>query len=377
MRIVLRTRLMATAALALLSFANDFASIHAGASESNPGAVVAGTHMIAGSDGSLWSASPTRNEIIKLTPSSNGFAAFRVNGTPTSLVLGLDGNIWFTQFEGNKIGQITPSGVVTEFAIPTASSAPSSLAKGADGNNWFTEFAGNKIGRISLAGVITEFPVPTANSEPNQITMGADGALWFRQKQGAGRISMDGIVTEVKIARANPSAAVASCTTPSPVADFIFSATWTDGVKPSAGNPHTATVSSSVTAVVTVDKNDVCLGTFILLAKEVNATEFVQIGSLAFNTRVDTTPTNLQVPIKFPSAGTYDQFKVKFDQAGTQTPEQGIFPGDSATVGAYSGGGGGGGCTTSRNTSSDPMMVLMLLAASLVLRRKMAVRSRP
>ncbi len=39
-------------------------------------------------------------------------------------------------------------GVITEFALPTASSAPTGITAGPDGNLWFAELGGNKIGRI-------------------------------------------------------------------------------------------------------------------------------------------------------------------------------------------------------------------------------------
>lgn len=54
----------------------------------------------------------------------------------------------FPEYRANKIGRITPSGVITEFAIPTANSGPVGITAG-NGSLWFTELLGNKIGRIT------------------------------------------------------------------------------------------------------------------------------------------------------------------------------------------------------------------------------------
>jgi hypothetical protein len=51
---------------------------------------------------------------------------------------------------GNNMGRNTPTGVITEFASPTAGSSPSGIALGRDGNLWFTEEVGNRIGRLVL-----------------------------------------------------------------------------------------------------------------------------------------------------------------------------------------------------------------------------------
>jgi len=119
---------------------------------------------------------------------------------PYGIAAGPDGNLWFTEYEvnHNNIGRITTTGVVTEFAIPTAGSGPTDVAAGPDGNLWFTELQGNKIGRITVAGVITEFPIPTAGASPQGITAGPDGNLWFTEegKDQIGRITTTGVITE-------------------------------------------------------------------------------------------------------------------------------------------------------------------------------------
>jgi hypothetical protein len=117
------------------------------------------------------------------------------------IVAGPDEALWFTENSANKIGRITTAGVVTEFAIPTASSEPSGIAVGPDGALWFTENAAAKIGRISTTGAFSEYATPTAASGPQAITAGADGALWFTEftANQLGRITTDGVITEYPI----------------------------------------------------------------------------------------------------------------------------------------------------------------------------------
>jgi len=54
--------------------------------------------------------------------------------------------------------------VITEFPLPNTDSFPLWITTGPDGNLWFTEEHGNRIGRITPSGLITEFAVPTASS---------------------------------------------------------------------------------------------------------------------------------------------------------------------------------------------------------------------
>lgn len=63
---------------------------------------------------------------------------------------GPDGALWFTHKTGNKIGRITTQGVVTDYAVPTASSSPFGITVGADGNLYFTQQTGNRVGRVVL-----------------------------------------------------------------------------------------------------------------------------------------------------------------------------------------------------------------------------------
>ena len=112
---------------------------------------------------------------------------------------GPDGALWFTETVAGKIGRITTSGVITEYAIPTANSYPYGITTGSDGALWFTEVSAQKIGRITTDGLVTEFPVsgtPTS-SFLRDIATGADGALWFNKWcTGLSRITTQGVVTD-------------------------------------------------------------------------------------------------------------------------------------------------------------------------------------
>jgi FG-GAP-like repeat len=50
----------------------------------------------------------------------------------------------------DKIGRITTAGVVTEYAIPRASTGPTSITVGPDGAFWFSEQFANRIGRLAV-----------------------------------------------------------------------------------------------------------------------------------------------------------------------------------------------------------------------------------
>jgi streptogramin lyase len=60
-------------------------------------------------------------------------------------------SLWFAETLANKIARITTTGIITEFAIPSAATQPVGVASGPDGHVWFAESAaatGNRIGRL-------------------------------------------------------------------------------------------------------------------------------------------------------------------------------------------------------------------------------------
>jgi hypothetical protein len=84
----------------------------------------------------------------------------------------------------NKIGRITTSGVITEFAVPTANSEPWAV-RGSGGSLWFAERAASKIAQINTSGqVLQEIPTPTANAQPVSLLDGPDGNIWFNEFSG-------------------------------------------------------------------------------------------------------------------------------------------------------------------------------------------------
>lgn len=93
-------------------------------------------------------------------------------------MVGPDGNIW----------AITTSGVITEYAIPTAGTSPVNIVSGSDGNLYFVGL-GNTIhgyiARITPGGSITPFVLPGTYStvlvvlRPYGISRGPDGNIWY------------------------------------------------------------------------------------------------------------------------------------------------------------------------------------------------------
>jgi len=170
-----------------------------------------------GPDGNLWFVLAGSNAVGRITTSGvvTQFAIPTANSAPAALAAGADANLWFTELDANKIGRITTSGVVTEFPIPTPGSQPAEITAGPDGAVWFNELAANNIGRITTAGIITEFPVPTPNAFPEgaEIVAGLDGNLWFTENSAnkIGRMTTSGVVTEFAVPTVNsgPSAIAA------------------------------------------------------------------------------------------------------------------------------------------------------------------------
>jgi len=153
--------------------------------------------IAAGPDGNLWFTKNNAGNIGRITLSGvvTEFAIPTAASGPTSIARGSDGNLWFTEGSAGKIGRMTPAGSVTEFTLANSSSSPNSIVSGPDGNLWFTEYAVGKIGRITPAGVITEFQTP---SDPSFIAPGADGNLWFTERLGnhVDRITPGGVITQ-------------------------------------------------------------------------------------------------------------------------------------------------------------------------------------
>jgi virginiamycin B lyase len=138
-----------------------------------------------GPNQTLWFSDEGANAIVKFTPKSDKFSAYRIptsNADVEGITKGPDGNIWFTEYGGNNIGKLTPTGTFTEYPIPTSFCSPYGIVAGLDGNLWFVEQSANQIGRITTSGVNTEYHLPGSISySPIDITNGPKGTnkLWF------------------------------------------------------------------------------------------------------------------------------------------------------------------------------------------------------
>jgi uncharacterized repeat protein (TIGR01451 family) len=117
--------------------------------------------------GYLYVTESNANQVDAISPGGLGGGTLHVaNSQPEGIAADPDGNLWFTEFGANKVATFTVTGVLTEYAIPTASSGPQGITAGPDGNIWFTEANGNKVGRITLV-------VPAAGSAPVSVVAAA------------------------------------------------------------------------------------------------------------------------------------------------------------------------------------------------------------
>ncbi len=63
-----------------------------------------------------------------------------------------------------------PSTITELGPLPADNPAPTGITAAADGSIWFTERSANQLGRLDGTGVLTEYAIPTAGSAPEQIT---------------------------------------------------------------------------------------------------------------------------------------------------------------------------------------------------------------
>src|SRR5690348_1874511 len=97
---------------------------------------------------------------------SAGFMqAYTIPAAPLNIVVEAPGHVWFTLPNASAIGSlvVTPTVAFANHPTPTANSTPYDLVY-ANQLIWFSERTGNKIGRLNTqSGVIDEFAIPTAN----------------------------------------------------------------------------------------------------------------------------------------------------------------------------------------------------------------------
>jgi streptogramin lyase len=135
------------------------------------------------SDGTPWFAEFFDGEIASLNPSTGVISEYAVptaNAAPFFITAGPDGNLWFTEENAAKIGRFNPhTAAFTEYSLP-GTGVPNGIVTGPDGNLWFCDAGNGAIGQIvPSTGAITEFTLPQPNTPPREITVGSDNNLWF------------------------------------------------------------------------------------------------------------------------------------------------------------------------------------------------------
>ncbi|MCJ1333384.1 hypothetical protein MMC10_010080 [Thelotrema lepadinum] len=107
--------------------------------------------------------------------------------TPASMPLGIffssDGKVYFAEFGAQKIGRLDPAtGAIEEFEVPVpALAGPAVIRVETEGRYiWFTAFAGNAIGRLDMmTGEVTAYSNPSVGTFAAEDTLGADGNIYF------------------------------------------------------------------------------------------------------------------------------------------------------------------------------------------------------
>lgn len=169
-------------------------------------------YVALGPDGNVWFTDNANSKVGYVTPSGTitEFPTKTAGAHPWGITAGPDGEMWFTECNGGAgngaIGKVpigaTSSSEITEYSSGVTGQAPDDITTGPDGALWFAYcFPSNSgpldgknvIGRITTSGVITEYAVPSANAGPAGIAAGPDGAIWFTEActSAIGRIALE------------------------------------------------------------------------------------------------------------------------------------------------------------------------------------------
>lgn len=170
-----------------------------------------------GDDGNVYASFGTRNQLVRINPSSKKIDVFgppNLIGQPAGdlqpfndLYSSPDG-IYFTQTTANKVSFFDFSAeTITNYDIPTPASMPLGMFFASDGKAYFAEFGAQKIGRLNPnTSEIEEFNVPLpALAGPAVIRVETEGRyIWFTAFVGnaIGRLDME---TGEIVAYSNPS----------------------------------------------------------------------------------------------------------------------------------------------------------------------------
>jgi virginiamycin B lyase len=145
--------------------------------------------IIEGPDANMWFAEAGADQIGSINPATHVIQEFPIdssgNGEPEGITVGPDSNLWFTLTGTDEIGVMGPYNgrMVGEYSVPTVDAGLEGIVSdSADGNLWFTETAADQIGRINpTTGIVSEFAVPTAGALPTAITVDKQGNIWFTE----------------------------------------------------------------------------------------------------------------------------------------------------------------------------------------------------
>ncbi len=145
--------------------------------------------IVEGPDGNIWFTEARADQIGMINPTTQVIQEFPIdtsgNDEPQGITVGPDKNLWFTLTGTDKIGAMSPTTdkMVGEYAVPTADAGLNEIVSDpADGDLWFTETAADQVGTVnSTTGVVSEFAVPTAASAPGAITVDKQGNVWFAE----------------------------------------------------------------------------------------------------------------------------------------------------------------------------------------------------
>lgn len=161
-----------------------------------------------GRDGNVYSAFGTRNQLVRINPTTKHIDVF----TPDNLLQPLgdlqpfndlysaqDG-IYFTQTSANLISFFSfETETIESYAIPTPASFPLGMFVDSDGIVFFTELLGQKIGRFDPhTRTFTEYPVPLSLSGPAVIRVETENRyIWFTAFIGNGMGRLDKVTGEI------------------------------------------------------------------------------------------------------------------------------------------------------------------------------------
>jgi len=104
-----------------------------------------------GPDNNLWIVDSGNNKIDQVSTSGVFLNQYPAPGSGAyGMATGSDGKLYFAEYTTNDIASMTTGGATTTYPIPTSNAGANGVTKGPDGNIWFPEANGGQIGRLIL-----------------------------------------------------------------------------------------------------------------------------------------------------------------------------------------------------------------------------------